>query len=835
MGLDTCGAREPAGRLEQSEAHMGKTWRNCCSGRGTLVVIPPIKYSVTFGLDMDKRKPPRLQLPLSFNQDLICLACPINAQGSSTYSLEVFSATNASTTLTVVSDTASQLPIHLTIMAPISTQDLIPLLRQSTKLVPRKQGHVSRPQIENCDLALRTLRLLIADLCQNYNGGHPGGAIGMAAIGIALWKYVMLYAPNQPDWINRDRFVLSNGHTCLFQYVFLHFAGYREMTLDQLQSYHSSSEDSLCPGHPEIEIEGIEVTTGPLGQGVANAVGLAMASKHLAARFNQPDYEVISNHTWCMIGDACLQEGVALEAISLAGHLKLDNLTIIYDNNQVTCDGSVDLTNTEDVNQKMRATGWNVITVEDGCYDVEGLVDALQCARQSDQPTFINVHTVIGLDSAVAGKAEAHGAAFGAKDVATMKQKYGFSPEEHFVVPSEVRDFFAELPSRGDRLVSRWKELVEEYSKDYPALAAGFDKRRSGTLPLDWESYVPNVFPSKPTATRASSGLVFNPLAEKIDNFIVGTADLTPSVNMAWKSKEDFQRPGLQTVCGITGSYAGRYIHYGVREHAMAAISNGLAAYHPGAIIPVTSSFFMFYLYAAPAVRMGALQELQVIHAATHDSIGMGEDGPTHQPIELAALFRTMPNLLYLRPADSEETAGAWLAAINAKKTPSIISTSRHAVPQYAGMTDRCKVAKGAYLVRESSSRADLTIIGVGAEFTFAVEVADKLASRGLVVRLVSFPCQRLFEKQPLEYRRAVLQRHLDVPTIVIEAYAANGWERYADAAVCMSTDRFGKSLPGKKAYEYFGFCAKKIEPKIVKWLEERRRGVWLQGDFVEL
>ena len=606
------------------------------------------------------------------------------------------------------------------------------------------------------------------------------------------------------------------------------------MTFDQLKSYHSSREDALCPGHPEIELEGVEVTTGPLGQGVANAVGLAIASKHLATQFNRPGYAVVSNHTWCMVGDACLQEGVALEAISLAGHLRLNNLTIIYDNNQITCDGSVDLTNTEDVNAKMRATGFEVIEIEDGCYDVEGIVAALKRAKSSERPTFINVRTVIGLDSAVAGDAAAHGAAFGAKDVANMKRAYGFDPEQHFVVPHAVRAFFADLPSTGDNLVSRWEHMLESYSQAYPEPAAQFRQRRSGGLPGDWERHIPNVFPSKATSSRASSGLVFNPIAQNVQNFMVGTADLSPSVHMMWKDNQDFQRPDLRTECGINGSYAGRYIHYGVREHAMAAISNGLAAFNPGTIVPVTSSFFMFYLYAAPAVRMGALQDLQVIHAATHDSICMGEDGPTHQPLELAALYRAMPNLLYMRPADSEETAGAWIAAINAKRSPSIISTSRHALPQYAGMTKRSEVAKGAYVVREQTEPA-LTIIGVGAEFSIAVEVADQLTAAGIPVRLVSFPCQRLFEKQSRAYRRSVLRPRPDVPVLVIEAYVSMGWERYADAAVCMSTDRYGKSMPGKKVYEYFGFIPSKIVPKVHRWLEEVQRGEWLPGEFVEL
>lgn len=423
--------------------------------------------------------------------------------------------------------------------------------------------------------------------------------MGMAAIGVALWKYVMRYSPNNPNYFNRDRFVLSNGHTCLFQYTFLHLVGYKHMTLDQLKSYHSARYDSFCPGHPEIEHDGIEVTTGPLGQGIANAVGLAMATKHLAAVYNKPNYELINNTTWCMIGDACLQEGVALESIQLAGHWKLNNLVVIYDNNQITCDGSVDLCNTEDVNAKMRACGWEVLEVEDGCYDVEGLVKALLQAKAStEKPTFINVRTIIGVGSKVAGDAKAHGAAYGNEGVRGIKQAFGMNPDEHFVVADQVYSFFREMKTRGENLEENWNDLVSAYSQEYPELYDEFNKRVEGKFTDDWRSIIPakETFPTAATASRKSAGIICNPLAEKLKNFMVGTADLSPSVNMIWKDKVDFQHPGLKTACGINGDYTGRYIHWGIREHAMAAISNGLAAFGKGTILPITSSFFMFYI-----------------------------------------------------------------------------------------------------------------------------------------------------------------------------------------------------------------------------------------------
>ncbi|KAG9948200.1 transketolase, partial [Aureobasidium melanogenum] len=687
------------------------------------------------------------------------------------------------------------------------------------------------------DQVLRVFRCLIADLCEQFGGGHPGGAMGMAAIGVSLWKYVMKYSPANPNYFNRDRFVLSNGHTCLFQYTFMHLVGYKNMTIEQLKSYHSDRTDSICPGHPEIEHEGIEVTTGPLGQGVANAVGMAMATKHLAATYNKPNYELVNNMTYCMIGDACLQEGVALEAVSLAGHWKLNNLVLVYDNNQITCDGSVDITCNDDVNEKMKACGWNVIDVNNGVQDISGIVQALVAARASDKPTFVNIRTIIGIGSASAGDAKAHGAAFGAEDVANIKRVFGMNPEEHFVVPDTVYDFFREAKSRGQEYEKEWSTLLEGYSKEYPELAEEFKLRVAGKMPKDWTKFIPakGSFPTSPTPSRKSSGMVCNPLAQNLANFMVGTADLTPSVNMTWKDKVDFQHPDLKTACGINGNYAGRYIHWGIREHAMAAISNGLAAYNKGTIFPVTSSFFMFYIYAAPGIRMGALQGLQQIHIATHDSIGTGEDGPTHQPIALAALYRSMPNLLYIRPCDSEETAGAFIAAIKAETTPSIISLSRQALTQYPENSNRDGVQKGAYVFMEQEN-ADVTLIGVGSEMFCAVETKELLEEQhNIKARVVSFPCQRLFEQQSKEYKQSVLQYRSNAPRVVIEAYAVNGWERYADAGYSMAS--FGKSLPGKTAYKYFGFDATAIAPKVKALVEEvKKEGIdSLRGDFRDL
>ncbi|KAF7555279.1 hypothetical protein G7Z17_g2289 [Cylindrodendrum hubeiense] len=688
------------------------------------------------------------------------------------------------------------------------------------------------------DKVLKVFRSFISDLCQQFNGGHPGSAMGMAAIGVALYKYVMKFSPRNDNYFNRDRFVLSNGHACLWQYLFMHLVGVKSMTLDQLKSYHSSLTDSICPGHPEIENEGVEVTTGPLGQGVANAVGLAVASKHLAATYNKPGLELVDNMTFCMIGDACLQEGVGMEAVSLAGHWKLNNLCIMYDNNSVTCDGTADVANSEDMNGKMRATGWNVIDILDGDSNIAAIVSALTQARTSDKPTFINIRTTIGFGSAKAGDAKTHGAALGVDDVANLKKISGLNPDEHFAIPQDVYDFFSDVGPRGQQHEAQWAEKIQKYTQEYPEEAAEFQLRVEGKFPSDWAKYIPakENLPTEPTATRKSAGIVGNVLGENIKNFLIGTADLTPSCNVAYPNKVDFQSPELETACGLNGNYSGRYLHYGIREHAMCAISNGLAAFNKGTFLPVTSSFFMFYLYAAPAVRMAALQGLQQIHIATHDSIGTGEDGPTHQPIALPALYRAMPNTLYIRPCDSEEVAGAFIAAINATETPTIISLSRQTLTQYPQYSSREGVAKGAYVFYEAVDRFDVTLIGVGSEMGFTMQTKDILESEyGIKARVVSFPCQRLFEQQSRDYKRSVLKPGAGRPTVVIEAYAANGWERYADASISMR--RFGKSLPSKAAYEFFGFVPSAMAPKIKDLVEEvRENGIQcLRGDFRDL
>jgi dihydroxyacetone synthase len=498
----------------------------------------------------------------------------------------------------------------------------------------------------------------------------------------------------------------------------------------------------------------------------------------------------------------------------------------------MTGDGTVDITNTENIKAKFEACNWQVLEVEDGSNDVDGIVAALEELKKStSKPTLVIVYTVIGVDTGKAGTAAAHGAAYGQEEVDKLHELYGFSVDKKYYVPKEVYDFFSDVIPRGEAAIDLWNSLVAKYAKEHPEIAEEFQSRVKGQLPKDWKSLIPSTFPDSPTASRKSSGIVVDSLAAGVNSLIVGTADLDPSVNLKWKGRKIFQKPDHKPGCGVTGDYTGRFIHYGIREHAMAAISNGISAFNKGTFIPVTSTFFMFYLYAAPAVRYGALSHLQVIHVATHDSIGTGEDGPTHHPIALAALYRAMPNMLYIRPCDSNETAAAWEIAMEAKTTPSIISLSRQNLPQYPQYATKEGVAKGAYMFIEQPN-AVLNLISSGSEMFLAVGTAEKLKEKGIIANVISFPCQRLFEAQPLEYKRNLLKRG-KIPSVAIEAYAPTGWERYATAGINMRT--FGKSLPGAEVYKYFGFDTEVITPKIEKYLEAWKEDPSLSYEFQDL
>ncbi|KAH8691363.1 Transketolase, thiamine diphosphate binding domain-containing protein [Talaromyces proteolyticus] len=661
--------------------------------------------------------------------------------------------------------------------------------------------------------AILALRNFIFDICNQNGGGHGGSAIGMAAIGVALWKYVMRYNPSNPDWFDRDRFVLSNGHTAMFLYALNHLTGFDNWTMEQIKGYGSAKLNgykTICHAHPEIEDAGVEVTTGPLGQGIANAVGLAIASKNLAARFNRPSYDIVKSRVYCMTGDGCLMEGVALESISLAGSLGLDNLVLIYDNNQVTCDGPLDWINTEDVNTKMKASGWHVLDIADGSYDVQSIVSALESARSlKGKPTFINIRTVIGLGTQVAGTYKAHHGAFDKASIEASKCLAGQNPVITHIIPPAQLIYFRERKKHGEDIQREWDSLVSSYTTVYPSLGEELKNRRGGSYGTEWLEILNHFDIAKfnGKATREVNGVLIEKMWKAIPALCGGGADLVNSNKFPYLESDVFH-PSV--------SFGGRYIRYGIREHAMAAISNGLAAYNPGTFLPLTATFLMFYLYAAPGVRMGALSHLPVIHCATHDSFAEGQNGPTHQPVEVDSLYRAMPNLNYIRPADAEETIGAWIIALGNVTKPTILSLGRDPVGYVPG-TDRQKVQKGAYVIVEANE-AKLTLVSCGTNLHYVVAAAKSLSESGVQTRVVSAPSFDHFDQQDSNYKNTVFP--LDgTPIISVEEYVATTWARYATASIGMTG--YGYSASNASNYDRFGLDTNGIEKRVRKYMDD--------------
>ncbi|THW40764.1 hypothetical protein D6D22_05707 [Aureobasidium pullulans] len=655
--------------------------------------------------------------------------------------------------------------------------------------------------------AVREVRKLVIDICRQNGGGHGGSAIGMAPMAVALWKYTMRYNPMNAEWFDRDRFVLSNGHAAMLLYAMLHISGYPHMTAEELRMYGDAKavdketgdwKRTLCHGHPEIDVMGVEVTTGPLGQGVANAVGLAIASQNLAATFNRPDTSVINSRIYCVTGDGCIQEGVTNEAMAIAGHLALDNLTLLYDNNQVTCDGPLDWIVSENTNDKIRAIGWNVIDVFDGDNSVSSITSALAAAKAfKGKPTFINIRTTIGYGTATAGTFKSHHGTYSDDDAALYA-----SPghvQTHTLTES-TRKYWEEVSERGKELESRWSENMANYSTSFPELGAALRLRIQGTYDV---SELLSTFkkPDDIQATRQFNGFLFNELMSHVPAMMAGGADLWNSNQMGDQSHRIFDRT----------NQGGRVIRYGIREHAMTSISNGLAAYAPNCFLPITATFFMFYLYGAAGVRMGALSNLKVIHIATHDSIGEGQNGPTHQPVELDSLFRAMPNLQYIRPGDSEEVIGAWLAALTAENKPSMLSLARDPALSLVPNTNRQQVLKGGYVILENEG-ADVTLISCGSELQFAVEASKRLNAANISTRVVSMPCISLFEEQSHQYQDSVLSGSAHV--ISIESYIATTWARFCTASIAM--DSFGYSGSGRENFARFGIDTDGIVRKVM-------------------
>lgn len=656
--------------------------------------------------------------------------------------------------------------------------------------------------------AINTIRVLAIDATSKANSGHPGAPMGMAPVSHVLFKDNMRFNPSNPKWANRDRFVLSNGHGCMLQYALLHLFGYK-VTLDDLKAFRQLG--SITPGHPEAhDTPGIEVTTGPLGQGFANAVGLAMGQAHSAGVYNKPGYELFNNYTYVFFGDGCAMEGVASEAASQAGHLQLGNLIAIYDDNHISIDGDTNCAFTEDVLKRFESYGWHTQHVADGDHDLEAIQKAIEVAKSvTDKPSVIKLTTTIGFGSKLAGTGGVHGNPLKADDAEGVKAKFGFDPKKSFDVPQEVYDLYAKTGAAGAAAEEEWNQLLEKYSKDFPTEYEQLTRVLSGKLPEGWEKNLPVYKPTdSAVASRKLSEIVLSKLADVLPELVGGSADLTGSNLTRWKGATDFQPPST----GL-GDWSGRYIRYGVREHGMGAIMNGLAAY--GTTIPYGGTFLNFVSYAAGAVRLSALSHHQVIWVATHDSIGLGEDGPTHQPIETLAHFRALPNCMVWRPADGNETSAAYYIALTSRHTPSIIALSRQNLPQLEGSTIE-KAAKGGYVAVEAEG-AQISLISTGSEVGIAVDAAKALKEKhNVIARVVSLPCWEVFDSQPKEYKLSVLPD--GIPSLSVEVMSTLGWEKYSHEQ--FGLNRFGASGPYLEVYDKFEFNAEGISKRALQTIE---------------
>jgi transketolase len=665
-------------------------------------------------------------------------------------------------------------------------------------------------------LCINTIRFLSVDAVQKANSGHPGLPMGAAPMAYILWTRFLRYNPTDPAWPDRDRFVLSGGHGSMLLYSLLHLTGY-DLSLDDLKNFRQWG--SKTPGHPEHGLApGVETTTGPLGQGFVNGVGLALAEAYLAARYNRPDYAIINHYTYGIASDGDLMEGVSHEAASLAGHWQLGKLIYLYDDNHISLAGATDLTYTEDVTRRFEAYGWQVQLVEDG-NDLDAIERALQQARsETHRPSLIRVRTIIGYGAPHKQNTfEAHGSPLGPDEVKAAKENLGWPIDPPFYIPGEALEHFREAIDRGRQTQAVWQKKFDAYAQAYPDLAAELTRVVKGELPIGWNKDLPSFAPGKALATRVSSGQVLNAIAARLPNVVGGSADLNPSTNTALKGLGDFQSPALkandtQGAVGGGWNYAGRNIAYGVREHAMGSISNGIALH--GGLIPFTATFLQFADYMRPAIRLAALMEQHIIFVFTHDSVFLGEDGPTHQPVEHLAALRAIPNLHVIRPADANEVAVAWQMAIERQHGPTALIFTRQALPTF----DRSTVAsaegvrRGGYVLIDSAGLPDLILIATGSEVALAVGAREELLKRDIQARVVSLPCWEVFDAQPREYRESVL------PPIVkarlsIEAGIAQGWHKYVgDEGKVMSIERFGASAPAGVIAEKFGFTVETVQ-----------------------
>jgi transketolase len=671
-------------------------------------------------------------------------------------------------------------------------------------------------------LAINTIRLLAADAVQKANSGHPGTPMGAAPTAYTLWQRYLRYAPAAPEWMNRDRFVLSVGHASMLLYALIHLAGVEgspevyggegrpAITLDDIKQFRQA--ESRCPGHPEYRMtSGVEATTGPLGQGLADSVGMAIAAKWLAATYNKPDFDLFDYNVYALCGDGCMMEGISSEAASLAAHLQLANLCWIYDSNTVTIEGHTNIAYSEDVAARFLAYGWNVTTVADA-NDLQLLDRAYKIfLKNNDRPTLIVVHSQIGYGSPnKQGSPKAHGEPLGVEEVRLTKKFFGFDPDQSFVVPPEVpKHFDANIGARGKAAHAEWEKSFARYREAFPELAKQVEAIRDGTLPKGWDEDLPRFAPdAKGIATRDSSGKVLNALAKRVPWLIGGAADLAPSTksNLTFEGAGSFEAPDS----GV-GNYSGRNLHFGIREHAMVAAVNGMVL---SGLRAYGSGFLIFTDYARGAIRLSAIMELSTIHIWTHDSIGVGEDGPTHQPVEQLLSLRGIPGMVVIRPADANEVTEAWRVILQLKHRPAALALSRQPLPT----VDREKfapaslLAKGAYTLADpESGKPAVILIGTGSEVSLCMAAREKLMAEGVAVRVVSMPSWELFDDQDQEYRDSVLPPDITA-RVTVEAGSPIGWDRYAGGkGAVIGMHSFGMSAPMAAAAEKFGFTVEKV------------------------
>ena len=649
-------------------------------------------------------------------------------------------------------------------------------------------------------LGINTVRILAADAVQKANSGHPGTPMGLAPIGHVLWAESMSYNPRNPEWANRDRFILSCGHACMLQYSFLYLTGY-PITLDDIKKFRQLN--SKTAGHPEYGlIPGIEVTTGPLGQGFANGVGFAIAQKYLAARYNKPGFDIFNYKIYTICSDGDMMEGISSEAASIAGHLQLGNMIYLYDDNHISIEGNTDLTFDEDVAQRFEAYNWHVQLLADG-NDLAALSAAIKNAqKETHRPSLIKVRTHIGYGSPnKQDTAGAHGAPLGEAEVKLVKENFGFDPDKHFVVPDEVLNYYRAAGRRGIDGEKDWNELYKKYKEKYTELANEYELLSSGKLPVGWKENLPVFKAGAEMATRKASGKVLNAIAAYLPNLIGGSADLAPSTDTDLTNYQSFSAT----------NHEGRNFHFGIREHAMGAILNGLAL--SKYIIPYGATFLVFSDYMRPPIRLAAIMKIKAVYVFTHDSIAMGEDGTTHQPVEQLIGLRSVPNLTVIRPADANETAQAWRVAIEHSGGPVALVLTRQGIPviDQEKYTKAFELEKGAYILSEPATLPDIILIGTGSEVQLLLAAQQKLAEQNIAARVVSMPSWELFEKQDKAYKEKVFPASLR-KRLAVEAGSTLGWHKYVtDEGDIIGINGFGESAPGEILLKEYGFTVENV------------------------